>query len=229
MCNFNIKVLCISDSFGLPREGVPYDDTWIVKLKKRFKGIDFIPLFRRNMTTNDLDEHNYFEYLKYYYPDYIYLQLGICDCAPRYIRTNSLLYQIMCMLPPKISSIGWKIIKIRGRKLNCINVSLDKFYLNLSRYINEGRSINIKKIFICKIGIPADNMIASSPNILKSIEKYNKVIDQLYEENTDILEVIHPFANGDKSNYVADGYHPNHNGHRLIYESLDQALSKCQI
>ncbi len=218
------KILCISDSFGLPREGVEYNDTWIALIKRHHKEIDFISLFRRQLTTDSLSEQNYGEFLKFYSPDYVYVQLGICDCAPRYIRTKSLLYRILRRLPSSFSSIVWKLIKLRGRRLKCTDVSLNEFYTNLSKYVEECQTMGVKQIILCKIGKPAENMLKSNPHVLQSINNFNNVIEQIKKENNGIIEIVDPLNSGDKDNYVLDGYHPNKLGHKLIYKSLDQIL-----
>ena len=225
----HLTCLCISDSFGLPREGVEYRNTWIAKIKATLPDVDFITLFRRQATTNILSEQNYGEYLTFYNPDIVYIQLGICDCAPRYLKTNSICYRILRRLPDRITTIIWKIIKRRGRKLECTDVSKEQFEKNLLDYVSECTRHGVKKIIISKIGHPAKNMVMSNPQILESIVRFNKSIDKVKDSDIVKVEIIDPLSSGDASLYVYDGYHPNKNGHDLICFSLTEALKTCLI
>ncbi len=224
-----VRVLCIGDSFGLPRPDVKYKDTWIAGIKIKYTKHDFITLFRRQATTTELSAWEYGEYLKFYDPDYVYIQLGICDCSPRYLRTTSLLYKILTRLPGFLSRIFWKIIKLRGRRLECTDVSKEAYYLNLNNYINKCRENGVKRIILCKIGRPSEKMVSSNPHVAESVGNFNTVIDRIYKENQDFVIITDPLRSGDESLYVSDGYHPNERGHDKILESIIKAFEICQI
>lgn len=216
--------MCISDSFGLPREGVVYKDTWIAKIKATVKDVDFVALFKRQATTDILSEQNYGEYLSFYKPDIVYIQLGICDCAPRYLKTNSISYRILRKLPERVASTIWKLIKRRGRRLECTDVSKEQFEKNLLDYVSECVRQGVKKIIICKIGHPSENMVISNPNVLESIARFNESINKIKESNIEKVELIDPLSTGEASLYVHDGYHPNKNGHDLICNAIMEAI-----
>lgn len=224
------RIICISDSLGLPRLGVDYTRTWFYILQKKFPNMDFISVFHRSGTTEMLESNgDYGDTLWFYAPQIIIIQLGICDCAPRYIRTTSLVYRLLCRFPSKLSNIVWKFIKlVRKRSLKCTDVSLDKFKQNLINYIEQCIKANIHKIIIVKIAIPGKVMILENPKVLLTIKLYNDVYDQLAIQYSSLITVVNPLSEGNDSNYVADGYHPNDNGNHLVAKIIERELM-CDV
>lgn len=219
------KVLCISDSLGLPRPQVLYTDTWISLLRQQRKDYDFIADFHRNATTDTLSQWEYGEHLLFYEPKIIILQLGICDCAPRYLRTTSFWYRLLNHLPEKFSSNCWKIFKtFRKRNINRTDVSLDKFRLNVEQYIKQCIHNNVEKIIIIKIAAPGEAMLKNNPLIKSSIKLYNQVYEEIAAKYSQYVILTDPLHIGDNSCYVADGYHPNGKGNRLVADALVKAI-----
>ena len=168
---------------------------------------------------------NYDDTLLNYLPQIVILQLGICDCSPRYLRTNSLLYKILRRFPSKYSSLLWYIIKkVRKRDLNCTDVSLVNFKKNLVEYIKMCRSNGVEKIIIIAIATPGEAMIKANPMVLTSINLYNSVYKDLSFQYNDYVEVVNPISKSDSSLFVEDGYHTNNKGHNLIIKELRQSL-----
>ena len=52
------KILCITDSLGLPRPSVDYEDTWFSMIKRELPQYDFISYFARDATTRQLGNNN---------------------------------------------------------------------------------------------------------------------------------------------------------------------------
>lgn len=218
------RILCVSDSFGLPRPGVSYRTTWIALLKERFPDKDFIGLFRRLGNTDMLSTTSYGEYLHWYDPDAVVIQLGICDCSPRYVPTNSKIYKILGALPKTLSTPVWRMVKLRGRRPGCRDVPPERYRRNLSAYVTECRKRGVKKVILVKIGIPTAKMVASNPMILGSIAEYNAIIDDLAAIEKGYVAVCDPLSEGDPSVYTEDGYHPNPQGHSLIAREIAKAI-----
>lgn len=219
------RVLCIGDSLGLPRPQVPYEDTWISLLRQQRKDYEFIADFHRNATTNILSQWEYGEHLLFYEPEIIILQLGICDCAPRYLRTTSFLYRFLNHLPEKFSSGCWKVFKIlKKRNINRTDVSLENFHLNVERYIQKCIHNNVQKIIIIKIATPGEVMVKSNPLIELSIRKYNQIYEEIAVKYPEIIVVVAPLHSGDNSCFVEDGYHPNGEGNKLVADALIKIL-----
>lgn len=210
------KVLCISDSLALPRDGVAYEETWLYKIKQQLP-LDYIPLFQRFRNTDFLQNQN--DSLLYYMPDIVVVQLGICDCAPRYVRTKSLLSLLGGKIPGFMQSAFWKIIKtIFKRNKRRTDVSVAKFKSNIQNYIDLCQKNHVKHIVFILIGVPSQKTVEHNPYILDNVEQYNKIILESVK-NSAIACTIAPLADGNDNNYI-DGYHCNDKGHSLVANRL---------
>lgn len=215
-------ILCISDSFGLPRPGTEYSATWIARLKAMRPDTDFVGLFRRKANTDQLSELDYGEYLTFYRPEQVILQLGICDCAPRYVRTTTLLYRVLNHLP----AIAWKTVKLMlGRKPTRTDVAIDRYEANLEAYASRCRTNGVKRLIIVKIGIPSEPMVSANPGVVASAEAYNARIDAVARRHPEIVCTVAPLAIASPQNYLADGYHPSPEGHRLIADAIAEKIA----
>lgn len=220
------RVLCIGDSLGLPRAGVEYDETWFVRLKREIPEYEFISFFHRNATTQILScGGDYGDTLLYYHPQVIILQLGICDCAPRYFRTTSLIYKLLYRMPEVLKKNVWRAVKLlKKRKLTCTDVSEKQFCLNLINYIDLCKKNGVEKIIVIKIAIPASAMVQKNPLIITAINRYNRIYDNLSLRFPSLVSIINPLHTGDASGFVADGYHPNSLGNKLIMDEIIRVL-----
>ena len=218
------RVLCISDSFGLPRPDVPYTSTWISMLKERFPYMDFIGCFRRLSNTDILATSSYGEYLRWYEPHVVIIQLGICDCSPRYLRTTSPLYKALGAIPQRLAAPVWKMIRLRKRSLDRTDVSPDRYRANLTGYISECKCIEVGGVILVKIGIPTEKMRAANPLILESIARFNACIDEVASANAGYVEVADPLGGAIAADYTSDGYHPNSVGNTRVADALQKAL-----
>ncbi|WP_304709328.1 SGNH/GDSL hydrolase family protein [uncultured Rikenella sp.] len=216
------RVLCISDSLGLPRPGVDYTHTWVSMLREQTRDRDFIALFRRSGTTEMLSEWEYGEYLYFYNPSEVILQLGICDCAPRYMRTTSLGYRLLAKMPKGVQNVFWPIYKkFVKRSLNRTDVSIERFEHNLENYLNQCCLAKVERVIIIKVATPGPTMIGANPLIKKSVEKYNAIYDRLPHRYS-FVTVINPLRFGQDEYYAGDGYHPNEAGNREVMQELQK-------
>lgn len=220
------RILCISDSLGLPRTKVPYDETWFSIINRAFPSLDFVSYFRRNGTTDMLSSNgDYGDTLLFYSPQIVILQLGICDCAPRYLRTTSMLYRILVHLPDFLSKPIWALIKkIKHRSLNCTDVPIERFERNLVDYIHKCINISVNKVILIKIAIPGKAMIKANPLILESIANYNAVYEKIANLYPSVVCLINPISIENDNLFVEDGYHTNGEGHKLIANELVNIL-----
>lgn len=214
------RVLCISDSVALPRPGVSYEDTWIARLGDNLPEFDFIPIFRRSTTTDMLaGGGDYGDFLLFYTPEQVIIQLGICDCSPRYIRTTSLLYKLVQRLPNNLKTIFWSTYKtFIKRSAKRTDVSIERFSQNIRSYLDKCIEANVQRVIIIKIATPGSTMIASNPLVVKNVNSYNSIYEKIGSEY-DFAEVINPLSVSDDSNYV-DGYHPCDKGNALVSTAL---------
>ena len=219
-------ILCITDSLGLPRPGVFYHQTWPAMLKKVCPNLDFVFLCRRAATTEVLADRN--EYLYYYTPSIVVLQLGICDCSPRYMRTTSRTYRLLGKLPMCIQTPFWKIYKIFVRRsLKRTDVAPERFEKNIRAYLSACLECGVKHVLILRIATPASRMLTSNPLAAEAVRIYNALYERIAVDFPFVC-LLNPLHRGVDGDYV-DGYHANEQGNRRVAEMLWQTLSDLNI
>lgn len=214
-------VLCVSDSLALPRPGVDYAQTWLAILRERIPDTDFIGIARRGGNTDMLSEDGYGEFLGYYKPDEVILQLGICDCTPRYARTRSLVYRLMNKMPNVVQTVFWRIYKtFVKRSLKRTDVTLARFRQNLENYLLQCKAAGVSRVVCIKIVTPGPTMLKANPLVGESVRRYNTVYDTLAQAY-DFVTVIDPLHIGEDKYYV-DGYHANAFGMAIVADEIMQ-------
>lgn len=210
---------------GLPREEVLFEETWISKLVKQRKDIDFIWNFQRSQTTRILKSK---DSLEYYSPDFIIIQLGIVDCAPRLINRNGMFYKFLIRFPKNIQNIIWKIIKkIKRRDRRIVDVSKDEFQRNIIDFFSRCKSIGVRKVFYILICSPSDKVIDKSPDFNLNIKEYNNIIEEVTKRFGDLVECINPLDEKAKNEYndlYVDGYHPSSVGNEVVFKNISKLL-----
>ena len=211
-----MKILSIGDSFALPRQNVAYEETWIYLLKNFFSTHELINLSKRAQTTDVLCHP---DFLEFYNPDVVIIQLGIVDCAPRYLSYGYEKFLNKFPMPSFLRTLIWVIIKKGGRKQQRAYVSKIKFQKNIEKYLDRCLLQNVTKVIFIKLGMPTSPMIESNEGIKQAVMDYNLVLDSLQRKYPFLL-LIDPLYEGLSKNYVEDGYHPNKEGHMLIYSKV---------
>lgn len=228
------KVLIIGDSIAMPGHGCAYENTWVCLIKRRYVNIDFITYLRRGLTTDILlslgGEAGNLHYpagkdaLESYNPNYVIIQLGIVDCAPRYIRKNSFLFRLIFLMPPNIATLTYKVIKrIYKRKETRADVTLRKFKKNIKVYADRCLVNSVKRLVFIKINEPDSRIITKTPKLQELIKRYNKEIENL-KYNYSFISVVDGLK-AIEDNVYADGYHPTAVGHMKIFNDLLKTLS----
>ncbi len=215
-------ILCIGDSIGMPRDGVIYAETWFYLLSENFKEHHFIYSFKRALTTDELINKDFLEFIN---PNYVVLQIGIVDCAPRYFRKGSFVEIFVNKLPKLLRDNFWKIKKkISQRKKNFSYVSEHKYKENIISYIDRCMKLGIEKVFILPIILPGTKMIKSNPQIVEQLNRYNLILNEveLIYEKVHLIKFNLPFT---ESDFVDDGYHLNSSGQKIVGRSLIDNLS----
>lgn len=234
-----LKVLCVADSLGLPGHS-KYEDTWFALLKNNFPSIDFISVFQRATTTNVLltigggsdNIPRGADCLEFYEPDIVILQLGIVDCAPRYISKNSKVLKIVNRLPAIGKKIFYKILKsVRNRSVKHAEVSPEKFRANIETYLKRCETVGVKKVVVIKIVTPDERMAKKNPTIKLAVNLYNTIYDS-FVDKFNFYVTIDPL-NYDfiQEDIFEDGYHPNQRGNLYVFNELKETLfpltTKC--
>jgi hypothetical protein len=214
------NILIVGDSLGLPRENISYDKTWPFKLTSSLQDYHIISKLQRALTTVMINSGVLFDWLEFYTPSDVILQVGIVDCSPRYIKNGGLLMKLIGISPSFIKSNIWKLIKRFGnRSSKNADVSVEDFEKNLLKYINRCEKIKVERIFLIKIAKSGTAMIKQSPQVLKQIELYNKVIDKIGDVKQNCI-VIPELANADDTYFLEDGYHLNEYGNEQLFKGI---------
>lgn len=224
------KILCIGDSLGLPREGVLYEDTWFYSLKVKYPEYEFIDYFKRGVLINEA-LHQFETYYKYYEPDIVIFQLGICDCSPRYINDRKFVWNLLIKVFKllKLESFFWKIIKVVfSRTRDTVYTDKGDFMMCYDSIVQKFLNNGVKQMIIVKICHVAKETLIKNKYINDNIEDYNYVIDSICEKYKEWLITIDPLSEGDPALYV-DGYHCNSLGMKKVFDQIDKIIERfCQ-
>ncbi len=219
------RVLCVGDSLGMPRKCVSYDDTWFFRLKIKMQNMEFVSSFKRALTTNNLTDSNKGDFLEYYKPNIVILQVGIVDCAPRYYKESSLFFKFINRTPKTVRDTFWQIWKAKKERLvKYAYVSILDFELNLTDYIKRCNNLGVEKLVLIKIGSASKTLLKSNPKIVGQISSYNEVLNDLANKYH-FISVVQPFDLDSEAYTLDDGYHLNKKGGQKIAEVLYQELS----
>lgn len=221
-----MKILCIGDSLGLPRSGCNYEETWLHLLRNRYPQhivIDHCEGGR--LIDNALSAYN--GYYKFYGADIIILQLGICDCAPRYVNEKKAINRMIkkAFVSLGLTELYWRIVKSHVRRPNCVDTQPEVFK-NMYGKLIDNILTEGGYIIIVKIGHGAQSVTNSSPYFNTNVDRYNSIIDKLVEAKEKVFSV-------DPLNLVTeeifvDGYHCNAKGMTKVYELLCPLIEKIE-
>jgi len=212
------KVLCVTDSLGLPRPGVEYGETWVELLRQEFPDVRILTRSERAATTNTLREP---DSLENFDPDVAITQLGVTDCAPRYFRKVE--RRLLRAIPSEARSYYmsfWK--KLRRRRKHRRYITTTEFRSNLHHYYEKTADADCPTISIL-IAPPTAEFIEKNPKIDESIATFNDIYQDVAAEY-DHVTIVQPFEDIDVEHVMVDEHHPNPDGHRLIYERVSAAL-----
>lgn len=222
------SILIIGDSLGLPRKDLSYKCTWPYLLSSKLKDFDFIIKLQRALTTRHLFEAPKQDWLEFYMPNTVIMQIGIVDCAPRYVKKYGLINKVLATIPSVLSQIIWKLIKrFRKRSVRYADVSLEDYHQNLVRFLGRCETINTEKVILIKIASPGPSFIKKNPNVPLQIRKYNEILDLLSKEN-DRVVLVDCLTEINQEFLCDDGYHLNEKGNSLLYNSLLSLFNNLQ-
>ncbi len=224
-----MKILCIGDSMGLPREGVCYSDTWIKKMKDAFPQHDFISCFTRGMLMKDAFNNLNFDYKNYDVDGYI-LQTGICDCSPRYINDKKFFWKAIISIVKKLKlePFFWRLIKFFfKRDPKCVYTASEDFR-KIFDYFITNLAVCGKFVIIIKIGKVSPSVLTRNPYINIKVDEYNCIIDDITQNMGNNVITINPLEDVSEELFV-DGYHCNSKGMEVVFNHLKEAYSSILL
>lgn len=220
------RILCVGDSLALPREGISFDETWVYLLGKLNSQWEIVNVSRRGLTSADIVSHNSKDFLEYYNPQIVVLQIGIVDCAPRYLKKKSIILRLLNISPKQIQNFVWRLIKkYFKRKPAYADVPKQEFEKHLSGFFMRCESVGVKKIIVLQIGKPGQAMLSQSPLIINQINDYNLIIAKV-AKNFCSSHILNPLADGLSENYIEDGYHISVIGAKKIAIEVSNSILK---
>lgn len=214
--------LIVADSLALPRAEVAYEHTWPKMLKNAFPDIDWIVRGQRASTTDRLlrDGDGGADCLEFYQPDGVILQLGICDCAPRLFKQNSLIARILFKLPMNMGKlISRAFEKTVGRQVKRAWVPIQRFESNLEQFAKRAATngTQVWALQICPVGL---EVVEKNPLLTNQIKRYNEALMQLASQHENFI-YVQTFSEGcDIDKATVDGYHLNEHGARVVKAAL---------
>lgn len=216
-------ILIVGDSLGLPRENMPYEKTW-PRLVSKFTGSHVVAKVQRALTTAMLHSGMYQDWLEFYAPKMVMLQVGIVDCAPRYIKNGGIAMKLLGVSPGPVKSAAWKIIKKGGRQAKHADVSPPDFEANLKKYADRCIKAGVQQLLLISIARSGSAMVKSNPGILDQVERYNGIIRRV-AASYPICSVIDVLAEADDSYFLEDGYHLNEYGNLQLFNALTKYIN----
>lgn len=236
------KILIVGSSMALPRLEVSYEETWIYKLICSLPDCIIIDKSRRGSTSERLlkegagfkDTRRGADLLEYYNPDVVITQIGVTDCAPRYLKRYKMSTKILNKMPSFIKKRVYQIIKkYSERNVKNADVPLEKFATYFRNYTERAAEINTK--IICVLIAPATSLLKEkSLNMASAIELYNSELIKIAEEFPNFI-VISPYTIDEIDSVAIDEFHVNEQGHQILFEKLKIILreniivNKCEI
>jgi hypothetical protein len=210
------KILILTDSLGLPRsepEICEYHESWPYKLSISDNIVQQVSLGGATL----IDLIRQIEYHKGFNPDFVFLQCGIVDCAPR------ALYKFEIHLLKMIGKPGRLILNLLYSKRNFL-----RKYRNIKRTkesdfkkgIIHLKKIYGRKLYTLSIINPSDNYENKVPGIKKNVSIYNRILkDTNGEGYLDLNRIPHDFI-------MTDFIHLNNKGHDFIFKKITDLLTE---
>ena len=218
MTSKSLKLVCFGDSLAAQRDNdlLTNDSRWPF-LIQYFLNCMVLNLSRPYRTTNDLKSILNSDLFG---SDYLIIQLGIVDCAPRRFSRleNAIIYRLPVFILKRVMGF---LKKMRTQSNMRVYVQKDKFKLNLTRIIERYDG----KIIFVKI-LPATNILKrKNPLISDNITEYNKTLDELKLEYPS-FHAVQIDKSDLESLTLSDGYHLNKQGHQHIAELITSEILK---
>jgi hypothetical protein len=209
------KVLVLTDSLALPRnkpEICTYEETWPNLLRNNY----IVHQVSIGAATSDILLKQV-SYHKLFNPDIVILQVGIVDCAPRFMSRLALDITYQFGLLGKFFRNIFNRKWIRKR-INLSYVNQKKFRIYIKR-IQAGFDCPLIALSI----IPASDLYEEIlPGVRKKIDLYNKILKEEIKfiiETDNILKV---------DGVMTDHHHINKNGHRYIYGEIEKLIDEIK-
>lgn len=206
-----MRVLILTDSLGLPRnkpECVSYDETWPAIIKKT--QFDILSLSVGGWTTADFKKC--IKYYQAFNPDLLIIQIGIVDCAPRFVtKKEKFLLENFTFFGNRV--LGWLNKRWIRNFRNITYVNKQEFKHNIQFIINTFPSLQ-KTVFIEIAGSAEFNNVL--PGVDANIHKFNEILKAI--PNSIFLSY------NNSRIFMSDHHHLNVLGNKILSEKIYEVL-----
>ncbi|NLR61859.1 SGNH/GDSL hydrolase family protein [Chitinophaga polysaccharea] len=213
-----MKVVILTDSLGLPRtfpEVVKLEETYIEKLRDRYRDIRFITLSIGGARLATLQQQ-YFNYFQSVEPDLVILQSGIVDAAPRALKGWEATVINSNVISRKLYSFFLKPHTVFIRKVRKLTYTPLPGFTYLASTFRRAMGTKVAWIGI----IPANSEYeANLPGIGKNIESYNQQLKMIFSD--EFIDMSDMPADG----VMSDHHHINKKGHEFIFEKVSRLIN----
>lgn len=222
-------LLIQGDSLPLPRQSVPYEETWPGRLRTETCFSHVVNRSRSGKTTDDLHAEKVRfpnRKLEAYSPGAVVLQIGIVDCAPRLLSKAEKDLFTACPFEG-FARVGSHVLKrVRGRSRKRTYVTEDDFEANLRNFFERIEAVGVEEVVVLKILTAGEKYTAKNPDVQSAIMAYNAILDAVAAD-FEPARTLRPLADSRSAeasivddHTLEDGYHLNAAGHRRVYERL---------
>jgi lysophospholipase L1-like esterase len=218
-----MRILIVTDSLGIPREGLNVDDVWVFRLIEYFRHKhQIITHLQPGLSSGDILRlrENLFEMYK---PNLVIFQIGIVDCCRRampkdFLKIISKFNALSKIIHRFVKKYHYELTKF----FNIHYVDLAEFRKFLSYVQNVADSNSIKIVFIA-IAPPGRALKINTFSIVKDVQEYNESIRKAAGER---VLYLNPYASFDALTFLNedDGHHLNKRGNDLVYEELKKQI-----
>lgn len=216
-----MRVIIMTDSLGLPRnkpENVDYEDSYIDRLRDKYKDIKFITFSMGGATLSVINQQ-YINYFQPINPDLVILHVGIVDCAPRALKGWESTVINSNPLTQKLYNLLFKKHTAAIRKMRKLTYTPLHQFESMARGLN--RLLPSKLLWIGII--PAtDSYEAHLPGIGNNINAYNGKLKSIFSGQ--FLDMSQFPENG----IMTDHHHINVLGHEYIFNRISEYIDEVK-
>lgn len=218
------RLQIIGDSCAIPRDGIPYEQTYFYMLKNNLFGK--YDVINNSVAANNVRKitETIGSVARLYNPQIVILNYGIVDAYPRpYHRHFSAVVYLLSKIGVDFDrmltkrKLYYKLADIFNFKI----VPFKEFKSRTESLIEEFRHIGTKKIIFVGIVRPQKE-ISKSKIAEKEIEKYNGVFKQ-FADGKKIFYV--DMTSIDKESFIWDGYHYNEKASQYLTEQILKVIN----
>lgn len=215
-----IRVLVIGDSLSIPRfddyENIEWENVWNTKLRENY---EVAQIGIGGAMISDLLEQA--GYWRLFHPDFVIIQSGIVDCAPRTLTNRE--RKFLESMPFGIRLFG-KLIKKNSTKIrNSRNITMTELSKFEECVVKFNKMFEKSKVLFIGIAPAREKYEGKIKGITKNINLYNDVLKkhsgEFYIDISDLPE----------TGLLPDFHHLSKIGHQFLYDKIMNKISNIQF